>query len=140
MGTPFLVALLCIGLALAIFMGMTRVIAEAGTATLRAPMIAPDFVLYGLGSSLVGPTGAFNLCLTYIWTAEVRSFVMATCANALKLVNEMEPSIRRGIFWGIVLALLSGALGSFWMIFHMAYQHGGVNLSDWFFNSAPQQL
>ncbi len=140
MGTPFWVGLLCIALAMLIFIGMTRVIVEAGVATLRSPMVAPDFILYGLGSSLAGPSGSFNLCLTYIWNAEVRSFVMATCANALKLVDEMEPRHRRTIFRAIVLALLIGALGSFWMIFHMAYQHGGINLSHWFFNRAPLEI
>jgi len=28
-------------------------------------------------------------------------------------------------------------LGSFWMIFHMAYRHGGINLNSWFFKGLP---
>ena len=37
----------------------------------------------------------------------------------------------------MILALLIGTMGSFWMIFHAAYQHGGINLNGWFFNYAP---
>ena len=138
MGTPVWVALLFIIFALLIFIGITRIIAEAGLAVIRAPMPAPDLVIMGLGSELVGPTGVWNLSLAYLWAADVRVFVLATCTNGLKLIQEMEPGLRRVVFWAILLALLIGSLGSFWMIFHMAYQHGGVNLNSWFFKGAPE--
>ena len=113
-------------------------VARAGLAVLRAPMTAPDLVILGLGTDLVGRTGIWNLSLAYMWAADIRVFVMATCANSLKLIEEMEPDLRRLVFWAIILALFIGTLGSFWMIFHMAYQHGGVNLNSWFFKGAPQ--
>jgi len=79
-----------------------------------------------------------NLSLAYIWAADIRVFVMATCATALRLVNEMGRSSRRLVFWALIAALLIGSLGAFWMIFHMAYKHGGVNLNGWFFAGSPQ--
>ena len=138
MGTPLWVAFVFVVLALLVFLGVTRIVAEAGLAAVRAPMIAPDMVILGLGSDLVSQAGVWNLSLAYMWAADVRVFVMATCANGLKLIDEMEPPLRRRVFAAIVLALFIGALGSFWMIFHMAYQHGGVNLNSWFFKGAPQ--
>ena len=138
MGTPLLIALAFVIVALLIFLGITRIVAEAGLAVLRAPMTAPDLVILGLGTDLVGRTGIWNLSLAYMWAADIRVFVMATCANSLKLIEEMEPDLRRLVFWAIILALFIGTLGSFWMIFHMAYQHGGVNLNSWFFKGAPQ--
>jgi hypothetical protein len=120
-----------------IFIGITRIIAEAGLATLRAPITAPDFVVQGLGSAFVGPTGVVNLSLAYIWGSEVRAFAMATCANALRLIDEMDSRSRRLVFWAMILALLIGTMGSFWMIFHTAYRHGGINLDVWFFQYAP---
>ncbi len=138
MGTPAWVALVFIIVALLIFIGITRIIAEAGLAVVRAPMPAPDLVIMGLGSELVGPTGVWNLSLAYMWAADVRVFVLATCTNGLKLIQEMEPGLRRVVFWAILLALLIGSLGSFWMIFHMAYQNGGINLNNWFFKGAPE--
>ena len=138
MGTPPWVALSFVVVAMLIFIGVTRIVAEAGLAAVRAPMIAPDLVVQGLGSGLVGPTGVWNLSLTYIWASDIRVFVMATCANALKLTEEMEPRNRRLVFWAIIIALFIGTLGSFWMIFHMAYRHGGINLNSWFFKGAPE--
>ena len=117
MGTKLWVALLFVGLAVLIFVGITRVVAEAGLAAVRAPMIAPDLVMQGLGSQLVGASGVFNLSLAYIWCGDIRIFVMAVLANGLKLIEEMDRKSRRYVFWGVVLALLIGAVGSCWMVF-----------------------
>lgn len=137
MGTPLWVAILFILTALLIFLGITRIVAEAGLAAVRSPMIASDLVVQGLGSALVGPTGVMNLSLAYIWASDIRIFVLATCTNALKMIEEMEPRARRVVFWAMMLALVIGAVGSLWMIFHMAYRHGGINLNSWFFKGLP---
>ena len=137
MGTPLWVSFFFIILAMMIFIGITRIIAEAGLAMLRAPVNAPDFAIMGLGSSLIGPTGVFNIAMAYIWAGEVRSFAMATCTNALKLIEDMDAHSRRLVFLALILALLIGTLGSFWMIFHVAYHYGGVNLDIHFFNLGP---
>ena len=61
MGTKLWVALLFVVLALLIFIGISRIVAEAGLAAVRAPMIAPDLVMQGLGSTLVGSGSVFNM-------------------------------------------------------------------------------
>ena len=137
MGMPFWVALLFVLTAILVFIGMTRIVAEAGLPVVRSPLAVPELIGQGLGSALIGTTGMFNLSLSFIFAADTRVFVMATCTNALKMIEEMPPRNRRLIFWGIVLALFVGTLGSFWMIFHMAYRHGGINLHSWFFKSDP---
>ncbi|MFC1525376.1 DUF6785 family protein [Candidatus Latescibacterota bacterium] len=137
MGTPAWISLLFVVTAILIFIGVTRIVAEAGLAAVRSPMIAPDLFIHGVGSALVGPTGVMNLSLAYIWAADIRIFVMATCTNALKMTEEMEPRSRRIVFWAMILAIFIGAVGSFWMIFHMAYRHGGINLNSWFFKGLP---
>ena len=136
-GTPATIALAFTAMAILVFIGMTRIVVEAGIPVVRSPMATPDFIVQGLGSNLVGPTGSFNLSLTYMFAADTRIFVMATCANALKLIEQMAPRNRRLIFFSIVLALFIGTLGALWMIFHMAYRHGGINLNSWFFKSDP---
>ncbi len=137
MGTPAWISAFFVVTAMLIFLGLTRIVAEAGLAVVRAPMIAPDLMVQGLGSALVGPTGVVNMSLAWIWAADVRVFVMATCANALRLIQEMDRPSRRAVFWALILAMFIGAIGSFWMIFHMAYRHGGINLNAWFFNGLP---
>jgi hypothetical protein len=138
LGTPLGISLVFVGVAMLIFIGVTRIVAEAGLAAVRSPMTAPDLVAHGLGSALVGPTGAVNLSLAYIWAADIRVFALATCANALKLVEEMDLRSRRLVFASMILALAIGIGGALWMIFNMAYRHGGINLNAWFFNGAPR--
>ncbi len=135
MGTPLWIAALFTVVVVLVFIGITRIIVEAGVATLRAPMTAPDFVIYGLGSSLVTAPGVANLSIAYVWCSEVRAFVMAVCANALRLIQEMERGSRRTVFWAIILALGIGTLGATWITLSSAYRHGGINLGGYFFNA-----
>ena len=140
MGTPLWVSGLFIIVALLIFVGLTRILAEAGLAALRAPMIAPDLVMAGLGSGLIGATGVFNLSLAYVWCADVRIFFMGMCANGLKLIETMDLRSRRSVVLGMGLALVIGAGGSCWRVLHLAHIHGGINVSNWFFHGGPTVL
>jgi hypothetical protein len=45
----------------------------------------------------------------------------------------MDRRSRRYVFWAILVAILIGTVGSSWVILQLAYQHGGINLNDWFF-------
>jgi len=103
-------------------------------------MIAPDLIVQGLGSQLVGASGVFNLSLAYIWCADIRVFVMVMIANGLKLIEEMDRKSRRFVFWGIVLAIFIGSVGSCWMVFHLVYHYGGINLDAWRFKSGPMTI
>ena len=137
MGTPGWIAVVFIAAALLVFIGITRIVVEAGLPVVRSPLGVPELIGQGLGSTLMGTPGLFNMSLSFIFAADTRVFVMATCSNALKMIEEMPPRNRRIIFWAIILALFIGTLGSFWMIFSMAYRYGGVNLHSWFFKNQP---
>ncbi len=137
MGTKLWVALLFVTLALLIFIGISRVVAEAGLAAVRSPMIAPDLVVQGLGSTLVGSGGVLNMSLAYIWAADIRIFILALMANGLKLIEDMDRRSRRMVLYGAYLAVCIGAFGSCWMVLNMAYRHGGINLVGWFFKGGP---
>ena len=69
---------------------------------------------------------------------KVRADVKGMCAVHRIIVFRHLIVLRRMVFGAIVLALFIGALGSIWMVFHMAYYHGGINLNAWFFKNAPQ--
>jgi hypothetical protein len=140
MGTKLWVAGLFICVALIVFIGVSRVVAESGLAAVRAPLIAPDLIVQGLGSQLVGASGVLNLSLAYIWCADIRIFLMAVVANGLKLIEEMDQKSKRYVFWAIILAIAIGAVGSCWMVLQMVYQHGGTNLDPWRFKNGPKSV
>ena len=140
MGTKLWVGVVFVGVAVLIFIGITRVVCEAGLAAVRSPMIAPDLVVQGIGSQWIGAEGVFNLSFAYIWSADIRIFLMAMVANGLKLIEHMDRQSRRVVFWAIVLAVFIGAVGSCWMVFHLAYKYGGINLEHWRFQGGPATI
>ena len=57
----------------------------------------------------------------------MRTTVMASTANALKLAHGHGAHHRR-LFWGLVIAVVVGMMGAFWITLYLNYTHGGINL------------
>ena len=123
--------------AFVLFIALTRIVAEGGMPDMWPPMISSDFVVSGLGTSALGPTGLVALAYTHIWHGEMRTFVMASCANGLKLINVVRGK-RRPLFWAMMLSIVVSLAGSMWMVMTLAYEEGGINLYSWFFGGAPK--
>ncbi len=140
MGTPLWVGALFAVVALLVFIGISRVVCEAGLAAVRSPMIAPDLIVQGIGSQTIGAAGVFNLSFAYIWSADIRIFLLAMVANGLKLIQNMDRHSRRVVFWALVAAIFIGVTGSCWMVFHLAYKYGGINLDSWRFHGGPSTI
>ena len=120
--------------ALALFIALTRIVAEAGLAAIRAPLTPVSFLVSGFGSSAIGSAGLVYLGLSFSWAVNFRTFVMASAANALKLSDEVGlVESKRPLFWAIMLALIMSLLSSIWVILVLCYTHGGINLNQWFF-------
>ena len=119
-------------LAILIFIGLTRVVVECGVATAVGPMIASSVLVSATGSALLGPVGMVGMAYTYVWCADIRTFVMASCAHGLKLAEALG-SNRRPLFWLILLAVVTSVVGSVWSVLVICYEYGGINLSGWFF-------
>ncbi len=120
-----------------IFVGLTRIVVEGGVAAAVAPMIASSAVVSAVGSSQLGHQGMVSLAFTYVWSADIRTFVLASCTHSLKLSQYLGRSLRP-LLWVMLLALALGLMGSIWTIFAQAYSHGGINLNSWFFGGGTR--
>ena len=116
-----------------VFIAITRVVAEGGIAAARAPLIASDFVTSGLGNTVLGPESLTALGFTFVWAADIRTFVMASCANGLKLAEDQLQRQKRSLLWAVALAIVVSLAASIWAVFYMSYTYGGINLNGWFF-------
>jgi len=122
--------------ALVIFVGLARIVSQTGLAYGRATVCAPVFTVNTLGTGLVGPAGLTGLGLNFAWSADVRTFVMASAATGLKLAEVTRLEYRR-LFWAVILAILVTLVGSAWAIIKLAYAYGGINLVGWQFIGLP---
>ena len=94
-GLNLLTAAVFLTMSMVIFIGLTRIIAQTGLASYRATVAAPVFTVNALGSSLVGAPGLTILGLNFAWSADVRTFVMASAATGVKLAQETALEGRR---------------------------------------------
>ena len=137
-GLPAWVTPIYLFFAFVLFIGITRVVAEGGLAFIFAPMIASDFVAAGLGTRTIGASGVTALAFTYVWASDILTFVMASCANGLKLAEETIKRGRRLIFWAMLLAIFVALGSSIWAILDLGYRYGGINTDPFFFGSAAR--
>ena len=119
-----------------VFLAVTRIVAEGGIAAARAPLIPSDFIHSTFGNSTLGADSLTALGFTYVWAADVRTFVMASVANGLKLAEDQLARRKRALFWAIGLAIVVSIASSIWAVMYMSYSYGGINLNSWFFGPA----
>jgi len=132
-GLPFLVALAFVVLALLIFVGVLRVVAQGGLPTLIAPSIAPSQIVSSIGCASIGKAGLVTLGFTYMWSGDIRTFAMSAATHGMKLDTEARPRSHRPLFYAMMTAVVIAVIGSSMMILYLAYDRGGMNLNGWYF-------
>ena len=131
-GLAFWASIIFVLMAFLIFMGLTRVVVESGVAEAVASSISSSVLVSAVGSTVLGPLGMTSVAFTYVWCADIRSFVMASVGNGLKLSDEMGHR-KRPLFWAMIVTVVVALVGASWMIMRTSYAHGGINLNSWFF-------
>ena len=134
-GIPFVVVIPFAVVALMLFVGLTRVVAESGMAEAVAPSIAPGIMVSALGTSVFGKQGLAGLGMSYVWLSDMRIFVMATAAHGLKLGEDLPD--RRPLLPAMVAGLVIATAVSIPLTLHWAYGNGGITLNNWFWNGSP---
>jgi len=107
----------------------SRVVAESGLSDGEPPVVPAGILVSMVGSSAIGPQGLVVLATTFMWTTG-RNFVMVSCANSLRLGEELGGS-KRPLFWVILLALAVSLAGAIWIIMTLGHQFGAINLWIW---------
>ncbi len=131
-GMPWLVAVLFLGFVLIGYLGITRLVVQAGVYYLTTPVVAESMTMVTLGTASIPPTGLASLGLCYSFFGDVQSIFMPAAAHASKLHDAMHMS-RRDLSLAIALAVLVGFVASISYIIYMAYEQGASNFNSWFF-------
>jgi hypothetical protein len=136
-GMSLYVALLLVFGALIVFIGLSRIVCEAGLSSCQAPMVPQAFITRGFGAEILGLKNLTTLGFSTVWIGETTSNMMNAVIHSLKLIStEDRPS--RALPWAILLAIVVGLAGSIWITMDMAYTYGGINLHNWYYSGVPR--
>ena len=134
-GLELHLAVLYMAGAMTIFLGITRLVVQAGMYYLTTPMSAQGMVTAMLGSGL-GPQNLVALALTFAWCSDVQSTFMPSAANALKLHDYYTHRRQGGLALAIGLAVVVSFAATSCFMIYLCYDYGAANLRSWFFNAS----
>jgi hypothetical protein len=120
-----------------ILVGLTRAVTQGGVAYGRPP-VAPMFITIDtLGTNFLGASGLTGLGLQNSWSADTRTFVMASAANGSKIAFERKIKGRK-VATAIWVAILVTLFATYVSGLHLAYHYGGLNTASWHYKGLPQ--
>lgn len=125
-GLSPLATLIFLFFTLVIFTALTRIVAQTGLPYGRTPIIPQVLTVRTLGSESLGNQGLTSLGLTYGWASDIRTSVMASVANGLKLTDK-----RKKLLLPIILAILVSLFASLFSLLFFSYRTGAVNSGQW---------
>ena len=131
-GMSYPVAILWLLFVLIAYLGITRLVVQAGIYYLTTPIVSQAMTMGMLGPSNISASSFVGLGLSYAVFGDVQSIFMPSAAHATKLHSVMNMS-RRGLGLAIFVALVIGFTATIFYVITMAYDQGASNFSSWFF-------
>jgi len=126
-------------LALLVFFGTARLLAQTGIGRLRAASSIPPLFTNLVGTNLVGQRGIGALGLHMVWTADIQLFLMGTLAHAFKVCEDVKLKISgRKLIFFLTSAMVVGLVTTMVCYIYMGYRHGLIDGFGWYFVSSPR--
>lgn len=135
-GMAWYISILFLIFAFIIWIILTRVVCEGGIPTFVATTIASAQIISMFGSKNLAPLTLTALALTFIYSADLRTFPLASTSMGLKIVEQAKS--KRPIFWAIFLAIVINIIATILLQLKLGYKYGGINLNSWYFSGAPR--
>jgi len=134
-GLPLWASILFVIFTGTFFTVITRTVIETGLPVVMTPALGSDFLVSTVGSPSLGPKGLVALGTTYVWHSEMRIFVMACCANALRVVHTATRKGRSRLLLALLLGLLASFVGALVVVLYFPYTRGAMNLNRFNFSN-----
>ncbi len=125
--------------ALVIFFGIARLLAQTGIGRLRAPASVPPILTNLVGTAPFGAQGLSAMGLSMVWTADLQLFLMGTLAHAFKVCEPARLKISgRKLVLFLSAAMIAGLITTMVCYIWLGYRHGLLHGYGWYFVSSPQ--
>ncbi|MBC8228595.1 hypothetical protein H8E77_03485 [bacterium] len=136
-GVPAWIAPLVVGSALVIWLSLTRLMAQAGIATMVPAIIPLGFVVSTVGFSNLGIVGLIAMGLTLVWAGDLLTYLMAPAANSIYLGHRASVKTTSGSL-SLLVAVMLSIVGCIFMTLYLTGKYGGMNLHPQYFRTFPQ--
>lgn len=131
-GMEWSVALFFLAGVLIAYLGITRLVVQAGLYYITTPVVSQAMTMMTFGTASISSSGLAALGLCYCWFGDVQSIFMPSAAHAAKLQDSMRIG-RRGLCLAIALAVLLAFVVGLANLITMAYEQGASNFNSWIF-------
>lgn len=115
-----------------IYLGLSRVVCQAGIFYVVPPMIAQNPLIYLFSARKLGAQGMVSLGMTYSWHGDVQTVLSALSAEGVKLQPSAGVAGRK-ITLAIIVSVVAGLLVAPWGVILTGYQQGAINWNTWLF-------
>lgn len=136
-GVPAWVAPVVVGSTLVIWLSMTRLMAQAGLATIVPAIIPLGFVVSTLGVPGLGTAGLIAMGLTLIWTGDLLTYLMGPAANSIYVQHRSSVKTVSGAL-SLIAAVMLSLAGCIFMTLYLTCRMGGLNLHPQYFQWFPK--
>lgn len=123
-----------VAVALMIFFGLARLVAQCGLSNTIAPIIAQPFITSTFGGGNIEASGIGVLAQSWSWHSDVRISVMSSASHGMYLTRKRGG----GLFVALMLAALITFLTATLYTVYLGYNHGAANLQRWYFEGGPK--
>ena len=123
--------------ALVMYLGITRVIAETGLISIRAPLMPQPFAMFLLGTEMLSPRTMVSVALSYSWCSDTKTTIMPALAHSVRLFDTIG-SHRRQLLWAVLTAMAAGVFATFVYTIYMGYVNGAANYGGIFTGGLAQ--
>jgi len=130
-GMDLHIAILLLVLAMAVYVGMTRIVIQSGVHYVTSPF-SPQALTMAVTGTAVGPQSLVALSLSYAWCSDIQSIFMPAVAHGARLSVLGRDQRRLGLAIG--LAVIVGFTVTVWFIISQCYQYGAGNFRSWYFD------
>ena len=131
-------SLLFLLVALLVFFGTARLLAQTGISRMRAACSIPPVFTNIFGTRYFGSQGLVAMGMSFVWAADIQLFLMGTVAHALKVCEDVKDRIsgRKLVFFltsTMIVTLVATLVCYIWM----GYRHGLIHGFGWYFVASP---
>lgn len=136
-GVPLWITPLVVGSALVIWLSLTRLMAQAGTATIVPAIIPLGFVFSTVGTPNLGAAGLVGLGLTFIWAGDLLTYLMGPAGNSVYLQHKEKVTPARTAT-ALIVAVMVSLAACMVMTLYLTHKYGALNLHPQYFNTFSQ--